>query len=87
MLSIAATVGTAPHKLYGHFKIILILTFQACCAQLMLDPYYRTIDGMIVLIEKDWLAYGHKFATRYGTDAAADKNERAPIFQQCTSQT
>ena len=35
-------------------------------SQLMLDPYYRTFDGFIVLIEKDWLAYGHMFQLRAG---------------------
>ncbi|PVH86885.1 phosphatases II [Cadophora sp. DSE1049] len=35
-------------------------------SQIMLDPYFRTIDGFIVLVEKDWLAFGHMFQHRSG---------------------
>jgi myotubularin-related protein 6/7/8 len=35
-------------------------------SQLCLDPYYRTIRGFEILVEKDWVSYGHKFLDRCG---------------------
>ncbi|CAH1126868.1 unnamed protein product [Ceutorhynchus assimilis] len=52
-------------------------------AELLLDPYYRTMDGFRVLVEREWLAYGHKFADRCGhSGGSEDVNERCPVFLQ-----
>ena len=53
-------------------------------SQILLDPYYRTFMGFAVLIEKDWLGFGHKFAQRSGmSEKKSEKeNERSPIFLQ-----
>ena len=50
-------------------------------ASLILDPYYRTIDGFQALIEKEWLAFGHKFSDRCGHVGGYNK-ETAPVFTQ-----
>lgn len=35
-------------------------------AQIFLDPYCRTLDGFITLVEKEWLCFGYRFAERAG---------------------
>lgn len=50
--------------------------------QLCLDPYFRTIKGFMILIEKEWVSFGYKFRIRadHGhsigsiTPASDDKN-------------
>uniref|UniRef100_A0A4W4FPN3 phosphatidylinositol-3,5-bisphosphate 3-phosphatase n=1 Tax=Electrophorus electricus TaxID=8005 RepID=A0A4W4FPN3_ELEEL len=52
-------------------------------AKLLLDPYYRTTEGFQVLVETEWLDFGHKFADRCGHgENAEDLNERCPVFLQ-----
>ncbi|XP_028401912.1 myotubularin-related protein 2-like [Dendronephthya gigantea] len=52
-------------------------------SMLLLDPYYRTIVGFEVLIEKEWLSFGHKFAQRIGHgDKNYSDDQRSPVFVQ-----
>lgn len=51
-------------------------------SELLLDPYYRTIKGFHVLIEREWLEFGHKFADRCGHSQERDINEKSPVFLQ-----
>lgn len=50
---------------------------------LMLDSYYRTLKGFEVLIEKEWLSFGHKFVHRIGHgDDRHQDSDRSPVFLQ-----
>ena len=51
--------------------------------QIMIDPYFRTIEGFAVLIEKDWLSFGHQFGLRNGIYLEDRKEDQdSPIFLQ-----
>ncbi|XP_036314678.1 myotubularin-related protein 6 isoform X3 [Pipistrellus kuhlii] len=57
-------------------------TSQVCSlGSLLLDSYYRTVKGFMVLIEKDWISFGHKFSERCG-HLDGDPKEVSPVFTQ-----
>eukprot|EP01114_Cavostelium_apophysatum_P013716 TRINITY_DN3384_c0_g1_i1.p1 TRINITY_DN3384_c0_g1~~TRINITY_DN3384_c0_g1_i1.p1 ORF type:complete len:1157 (-),score=311.11 TRINITY_DN3384_c0_g1_i1:12-3482(-) len=55
-------------------------------SQLLLDPFYRTIRGLEILIEKEFVSFGHRFTDRLGHGknlAEHDNNhETSPVFLQ-----
>uniref|UniRef100_A0A6I8N4K7 Myotubularin phosphatase domain-containing protein n=1 Tax=Ornithorhynchus anatinus TaxID=9258 RepID=A0A6I8N4K7_ORNAN len=57
-------------------------TAQVCSlAGILLDPFYRTFKGLMVLIEKEWMSMGHKFSQRCG-HLEGDPKEVSPVFTQ-----
>ena len=53
-------------------------------SQLLIDPFYRTIKGYMILIEKDFLSFGHQFKIRNGYYKKTEykDNQNSPILLQ-----
>ena len=49
-------------------------------AQLLLDPFYRTCEGLLLLVHKDFCAFGHRFHDR--CNGRGGPKESSPVFLQ-----
>lgn len=45
------------------------------------DPHYRTLKGFLILIQKEFCSFGHRFRTRLG-NGEQQTSESSPIFIQ-----
>ena len=49
-------------------------------AQLMMDPYFRTINGFQSLIQKEWVTLGHPFTKRFGRISEYEDKQVSKLF-------
>ena len=79
------SIGMAESLLIGHPVLVHCSdgwdrTAQlSALSQILIDPYYRTIEGFLLLINKEWCSFGHKFEERL---AETTHKETSPVFLQ-----
>lgn len=66
------------HSEFGKDRVSLVVAL----ALVFFEPYYRTMKGFEVLIEREFLSFGYPFKTRSGNcqENAMSKKGYAPVF-------
>eukprot|EP00941_MAST-03F_sp_MAST-3F-sp1_P001599 g1599.t1 len=92
-ISVAKTMYLQQEAVVVHCSDGWDRTAQVCSlVQMLLDPYCRTLEGFLTLIQKEWLSFGYKFQDRTGhalKPQSEHSQECSPVFLQfldCTWQ-
>ncbi len=85
---IKGAVAMAESLLHGHPVLVHCSdgwdrTSQlSSLTQILLDPFYRTIDGFLLLIEKEWCAFGHRIESRLRIKPKRAHSSRSPKTEE-----
>lgn len=70
--------GILVYSCFGNDRAPLAIALSL----ILFDPYYRTMEGFKVLIEREFISFGHRFSVRFGNfkKNSIKDNEYIPIF-------
>uniref|UniRef100_A0AC35U8W4 UDENN domain-containing protein n=1 Tax=Rhabditophanes sp. KR3021 TaxID=114890 RepID=A0AC35U8W4_9BILA len=85
LLTLSSTIGNLIESQNASIALCIEDGSDATCqisslTQLLLDPFYRTFAGFQILIEKEWLSFGHRFSYRLNHSTDSRSSGIAPMF-------
>ncbi|CAI4228314.1 unnamed protein product [Auanema sp. JU1783] len=85
IIRLSVSMSTIINSLKSSLSLCIEDGWDATCqlmslTQILSDPFYRTIEGFGILIDKEWAAYGYHFSSRNNCSVISTNNDIIPVF-------